>query len=166
MPLDLEPGRPAWSWIWRRSLFRWSGHTYCPKLCRFGFGRHMISIIRLLYTALVARVLTRRLVSSAIDIHRGTKQGCPLKLPTNRGGLAATSIEHYYLAAQLQWVGHWLARSQLEDTATGRPSWRLEQVLPLFHSSHSKAPTPSPKLITVAHYCFHRSIRLTVSTSS
>jgi len=47
-------------------------------LKRFGFGPLFTKWVNLLYTEPVASVLCNGVVSSRFELHRGTKQGCPL----------------------------------------------------------------------------------------
>ncbi len=44
----------------------------------FGFGNGFVSWIRLLYLNPRAAVLTNGMISAQFDLHRGTRQGCPL----------------------------------------------------------------------------------------
>lgn len=45
---------------------------------RFGFGRKLISWIKLLYTTPLAAVRTNNNISTYFELQRGTRQGCPL----------------------------------------------------------------------------------------
>lgn len=45
---------------------------------KFKLGANFISMIKLLYVNPCARVLTNQILSPRFDLHRGTKQGCPL----------------------------------------------------------------------------------------
>ena len=45
---------------------------------KFGLGTRFISWIKLLYSNPTARVLTNQTMSETINLHRGTRQGCPL----------------------------------------------------------------------------------------
>lgn len=47
-------------------------------LTKFGFGPSFLSWIKLLYTSPSASVLTNTHYSQYFDLHRGTRQGCPL----------------------------------------------------------------------------------------
>ncbi len=45
---------------------------------KFGFGDNFSKWISLLYTNHKASIITNNIVSSSFDLHRGTRQGCPL----------------------------------------------------------------------------------------
>ena len=47
-------------------------------LGRFGFGPRFVAWVRLLYVAPRARVRTNDMSSRSFELHRGTRQGCPL----------------------------------------------------------------------------------------
>lgn len=47
-------------------------------LNKFGFGKNLISWIKLLYSSPMARVRTNTSYSQFFSLHRGTRQGCPL----------------------------------------------------------------------------------------
>lgn len=83
-----------------------------------------------------------------------------LYLPVDGGGLAVPNMEHYYLAAQLQWVTRWLSGHHLTDTATQMPGYTQYQIISLFHPGR-KGPKPTQLLLRVAHDCFRRMLRLT-----
>lgn len=44
----------------------------------YGFGPKFLTVLQTLYSAPIARLLVKGYNSHQIDIHRGTRQGCPL----------------------------------------------------------------------------------------
>lgn len=49
-----------------------------PTLEAFGFGRIIITWVKLLYTNPKASVTTNKIISKSFELQRGTRQGCPL----------------------------------------------------------------------------------------
>lgn len=86
-----------------------------------------------------------------------------LYLPTELGSLAVPNLEHYYLAAQLQWIARWMSSRYLSDTASLQPPLTLSSLLQIFHPCSRLRP-PHVFLITVAYKCFRRSLFLTRAT--
>ena len=84
-----------------------------------------------------------------------------LYAPLSKAGLAVPNIEHYYLAAQLQWITKWLIGDALADTATLEPPWAESEILQLFHPCSKGAPKPMPTLLRVAHKIYRRVLKLT-----
>lgn len=83
-----------------------------------------------------------------------------LYLPTDQGGLAVPCFEHYYLAAQLQWIAWWLADRGREDTSTLAPPLSLDCIIRLFHPA-VRTSVPTPLLLVVAYRSFSRCLYLT-----
>ncbi len=44
----------------------------------FGFGEHLVSMIKTLYHSPAASVITGNIISPSFPLQRGTRQGCPL----------------------------------------------------------------------------------------
>lgn len=61
-------------------------------------------------------------------------------------------LEHYYLAAQLQWIARWLSGCHCADTATTQPSYLLEHIVELFYPG-ARLRKPESLLLAVAHKC-------------